>query len=203
MKRRDFMSWPDLQYNGHFENDRMISEEMENRSIYKHIPLAALFATLGVIFPVFFHITGLGSAFMPMFIPIIMGSMLLPPSLAVTIAFITPVVSFLLTGMPPVYPPILILVIAELLTVSLLSSYLYFMKNWSVWITLVIAMGADRLVLFAFVFFLAKKLGFPGRFFSAGAVIYSIPGVVLIFLIIPLTLKFLQRKYPQILQSQQ
>jgi hypothetical protein len=174
---------------------------MENEAIYRHIPLAALFATLGVIFPVFFHFTGLGSAFLPMFIPVIMGSMLLPPSLAATIAVATPLVSFLFTGMPPLYPPILVLVVVELLAVSLLSSLLYYVKNYSVWVTLIIAMGTDRLILFGFVYVLAGQLGFPERFYSAGAVLYGLPGILLIFLIIPLTLNFLKQRYPQILHA--
>lgn len=175
---------------------------MEKEYIYRFIPLAALFSTLGLIFPVLFHFLGLGSAFLPMFIPIIMGSVLVPPVVAVSIAVITPMISFLLTGMPPVYPPILIIVLIELITVSLISSILYGRKKFSIWLTLFIALTADRLLLFLFIKFLAKQLGFPEQFFSMAAIAYGIPGIILIFTVIPLSLKYLKSKYPQLLQSE-
>ncbi len=175
---------------------------MEKEYIYRFIPLAALFSTLGVIFPVFFHFLGLGSAFLPMFLPIIMGSVLLPASLALTIAIVTPLVSFLFTGMPPAYPPILLMVLLELSTVSLLSSYLFFKKHISIWITLAIALLADRLILCVFILFLARYLNFPAKYYSIGGVIYGIPGIVLILVVVPAALKFLRNKYPQLLPSQ-
>ncbi|OGB63772.1 MAG: hypothetical protein A2Y94_00575 [Caldithrix sp. RBG_13_44_9] len=175
---------------------------MEKEYIYRFIPLAALFSALGLIFPVLFHFLGLGSAFLPMFIPIIMGAVLVPPVVAVSIAVITPVISFLLTGMPPVYPPVLIIVLAELITVSLIASLLYARKKFSIWLTLFIALTADRLLLFLFIKFLAKQLGFPEQFFSMAAIAYGIPGIILIFTVIPLSLKYLKSKYPQLLQSE-
>ncbi len=174
---------------------------MEKESIYRHIPLAALFSTLGVLFPLLFHFAGLGSAFLPMFLPIIAGSLLLPPSVALTIAILTPLVSFLFTGMPPLYPPILLLVMVELMTVSFISSFLHYRRNLSVWITLIAAVLADRVILFFFVMALARYLGFPERFYSAGAVIYGLPGIIMIFIVIPPVLKFLKQTYPQIMKK--
>jgi hypothetical protein len=173
---------------------------MEKEYIYRFIPLAALFATLGIIFPIFFHFLGLGSAFLPMFIPVIMGAVLLPPSMAVSIAVITPLMSFLFTGMPPVYPPILLIVVVELIVVSLVSSVLYGRNKFSIWWTLLVAMTLDRLLLFIFIRFLAKQFGFPEQFYSLAALAYGIPGIILIFIIIPLSLKFFKSKYPQLIQ---
>jgi hypothetical protein len=45
-------------------------------------------------------------------------------------------------------------------------------------------------------------LDFPERFYSLGAVFYGIPGIVMLFLVIPATLKFLGQKYPHILKSE-
>ncbi|MBN2365030.1 MAG: hypothetical protein EH225_02845 [Calditrichaeota bacterium] len=174
---------------------------MEKNTIYRHIPLAALFSTLGVVFPLFFHFVGLGSAFLPMFLPVIMGSLLVPPSMALTIAIVTPLVSFLFTGMPPLYPPILLLVLLELIAVSLISSYLHYIRRMTVWMVLITALLIDRLILFLFVLLLARHFGFPERFYSIGAVIYGLPGIIMILLVIPPALRFLKDKYPQVVQK--
>ena len=78
---------------------------MESESVYRNVPLAALFATLGILFPLLFHFTGLGSMFLPMFLPITMAATLLPPVVAILVAILVPLISFLFTGMPPLYPP--------------------------------------------------------------------------------------------------
>lgn len=172
---------------------------MQDELVYRYIPLATLFAALGIVFPFFFHLVGLGKTFMPMFLPIVMGSALLPPSLAVSIAFLTPTISFLFTGMPPIYPPILPVVIVELILVSLVISFLYFKKNVSIWVVLIIALGIDRIVLFLFVFLIAPFFKLPREIFSVAAVIYSFPGIILIFLVVPMTLRFLKQKYPALI----
>jgi ECF transporter, substrate-specific component len=175
---------------------------MEKEYIYHFIPLAALFSALGLIFPVLFHLLGMGSAFLPMFIPLIMGAVLVPPAVAVSMAVITPVISFLFTGMPPVYPPILLSIILELIIVNLLASILYREKKFSIWLTLIITLAADRLLLFLFIRLAAKQLGFPEQFYSMVAIAYGIPGIILIFIIIPLSLKYLKSKYPQLIHTE-
>jgi len=174
---------------------------MESESVYRNIPLSALFATLGILFPLLFHFIGLGSMFLPMFLPVTMAAALLPPAFAVSIAIITPLFSFLFTGMPPAYPPILLMVVVELVTLSLITSILYVRKKCSIWITLCIACLTDRIILFGFILFFAKMLDFPGKFYSITAVLYGIPGIILIFLVVPATLKFLKRNYPEIFSS--
>jgi hypothetical protein len=174
---------------------------MQEKLIYRHIPIASLFAALGVIFPIFFHIVGLGSAFLPMFLPIMMGSLLLPRTFAISIAIITPLISFLFTGMPPLYPPILPLVLIELLIVSVICSELFFKRRFSVWLTLILALIFDRSILFLFVLLLAPLFGLPEEIFSVGVVLYGIPGIVLILLTIPFVVDFLKGKYPEILNG--
>jgi hypothetical protein len=174
---------------------------MNTQLVYRYIPLAALFSALGVIFPIFFHLVGLGSTFLPMFLPLIAGSTLLPPVLAVIIAIITPLISFLFTGMPPLYPPILPVMLVELIIICAITSWLYFRLHQSIWLTLVISLVTDRLVLFLFILWLAPLLGFPEKIYSIGAVLHGVPGIVLIFVIVPVMLRFLKEKYPYIIQN--
>lgn len=177
------------------------TRQMKPENISRHVPLAALFAALGLIFPVFFHLVGLGSTFLPMFLPILMGSLLLPLQLALSIAIVTPLLSFLFTGMPPLYPPILPVMTTELVLIGAIGSFLFFHKKASLWLTLVIAVLADRVLLFVFVYLLAPLFGLPEKAFSLAAVLHGIPGIILIFTVIPLTFRFLEEKYPQIFRQ--
>jgi hypothetical protein len=174
---------------------------MQEELIYRHIPIASLFAALGVIFPILFHLLGLGSAFLPMFLPVMTGSLLLPPPFAVSVALITPFISFLFTGMPPLFPPILPMLVCELLIVSLISSVFYFKKRYSLWFTLLTALILDRLLVFLFVYLIAPMLSLPRQIFSIGLVVYGLPGIVMIIVVIPFTLNFLEKKYPKILEN--
>ncbi len=173
---------------------------MNKEALYPCIPLAALFAALGLVLPILFHLTGLGSAFLPMFLPILMGSMLLPMQLAISIAVLTPVISFVFTGMPPVYPPVLPVMITELLIISTIASFLHFRRNLSVWLTLALALGTDRLFLLLVVYWIAPYMGLPGAFTSGAAVLHGIPGIVFMFIVIPFSLNILESKYPQIIE---
>ncbi|OPX32938.1 hypothetical protein B1H10_06770 [candidate division KSB1 bacterium 4484_188] len=177
------------------------TRQMESENISRYVPLAALFAALGLIFPVFFHLVGLGSTFLPMFLPILMGSLLLPLKLALSISIVTPLLSFLFTGMPPLYPPILPVMVTELALIGAIGSFLFFHKKAPLWLTLVTAVLADRIVLFVFVFWLAPLFGLPEKAFSIAAVLHGIPGIVLIFTVIPMTFRFLKDKYPQVFRQ--
>src|SRR4030042_2497669 len=109
----------------------------------RQIPLTSLFVALAIIFPMFFHMFGLGSTFLPMFLPVIVGSMLLTWRFALMLGIISPISSWLLTGMPPIVPPILPIMIAELAIVSLTISLLKVHLKKSVWTALVAAILAD------------------------------------------------------------
>ncbi len=165
----------------------------------RYPPLAALFTALGVIFPLFFHLVGLGSTFLPMFLPILMGGMLLPLPFALSIAVLTPIISFLFTGMPPVFPPILPIMIVELIIISGIGSILYFTKKVAAWLTLLIAVAADRLALFLILSLLLPLLDLPRGILTTAAVLHGIPGIILMFLVIPAALRQIERKYPRLL----
>ncbi len=171
----------------------------EKTEIYRSIPLAALFAALGVVFPMFFHLLGLGSAFLPMFLPILMAGFLLPFQLSATIALLTPLVSFLFTGMPPLYPPVLPLMIAELLLMLLIIRLLRRQGGLAVWFILLAALITDRIFLFLFIYWLAPFFGFPEKLFSLAAVVHGLPGILMTMIVVPPGLRLIAEKYPEVL----
>jgi hypothetical protein len=165
----------------------------------RQIPLTALFAAVGIILPQFFHLLGLGSTFLPMFLPVMMGSMLLTWRFALALAVICPVVSWALTGMPPVAPPILPIVLAELIVISQIVSLLHVQLKKSYWAALITAIIADRLLLFVIAGWLAPVFGLDHPVFSIALVSAGIPGVILQLITIPLTMALLKKYYPQLL----
>jgi hypothetical protein len=167
-----------------------------DRTELRQIPLTALFAALGVALPPVFHIFGLGSTFLPMFLPVMLGSMLLSWKFALVLAIFTPLSSWLLTGMPPIVPPFLPLIISELIIVALIVSILHLHWQWSVWLTLVIAIIMDRLFLFIMVTLVAGWLKLDTTIFSVAMVLSGLPGIILQLLVIPLTLKLIKQKFP-------
>jgi len=167
----------------------------------RQIPLTALFAALGVILPPVFHIVGLGSTFLPMFLPVMLGSMLLSWKFALVLAIFAPMTSWLLTGMPPLVPPILPLMTAELILVALIISILHVHLRRSVWFALAIAIIMDRLLLYIMVTFVAKWMHLDPTVFSIAMVMAGLPGIMLQLLVIPLALKLIRQKFPALVKG--
>jgi niacin transporter len=168
----------------------------------RQIPLTALLAVAGVILPQFFHLFGLGPVFLPMFLPVMLGALLLRWRFAVALAIITPLVSFVITGMPPIAPPILPVMLAELILISSILSLLHVHARKNKWLALLVSVLTDRLLLFAIVFFLAPVFGLPKIFTSFSLVLSGIPGIILQFTVLPTTLTLIEKKFPQYVQRE-
>jgi hypothetical protein len=169
---------------------------MENSEL-RQIPLTAIFAAAAVILPQFFHLLGLGSTFLPMFLPVMLGSFLLTWKFAMVLAVLPPLVSFVFTGMPPLVPPILPVMLSELIVVSIIISIISVHLKKSFWLALPAAIIIDRLLLFLIVSWIAPMLGFKHTIFSIALVASGLPGIAMQLIVIPLALKMIYRKYPQ------
>jgi len=163
----------------------------------RQIPLTALFAALGVVFPQFFHLLGLGPTFLPMFLPVMMGSLLLTWKFALSLAVICPVVSFLLTGMPPIAPPVLPLMTVELLIMAMILSLIHVHWKKSIWLALPAAIIADRSIVYIVAGLIAPLFGWQDQFFSLALVLSGIPGIILQIVILPLAIKLIRNYLPQ------
>jgi hypothetical protein len=60
----------------------------------KDVSFAAVFGAVALALPTLFHAVGLGSAFLPMFLPLAAAGFLLPFRVAAPLAVIVPAVSF-------------------------------------------------------------------------------------------------------------
>lgn len=158
------------------------------------ILLGGLFIALALALPLAFHLVGLGSAFLPMFFPIITAGYLLSLKISLIVGLASPLISALLTGMPPLYPPIAFIMMAEGVVLVSLPYLLNQKLRLNIWLSLIVTMIGDRLVLLLATIIISQWLKLPGVVLGLSSLIKGLPGIILIFLVIPpLVLKLRQR----------
>lgn len=148
------------------------------------ITLSAMFISLGILFPLLFHATGLGAVFLPMYWPVAAAGYFLSPLFCVLAGVITPGLSFLLTGMPQ--PPVLQIMAAELAVLSVMISLAHGRAGMPVFVALLLGLVTSRIVLFAAAGLMGSFLGIPPRFASLAYVAKGLPGIIAILVLVPL-----------------
>jgi len=160
----------------------------------RQIPLTSLFIAFGVVVPQVFHIFGLGPTFLPMFIPVMIGSMFLTIQFAVILGIVTPLVSWFITGMPPIVPPILPIMMVELFLIAATISLIRVRMKKSYWLAMFAAIILDRIILFFIVSAIAPLFELNHPIFSMALVAAGLPGIALQIILIPVVMKFLDNK---------
>jgi len=153
---------------------------------------AAFWIALGVVLPLFFHLILLGPSFLPMHLSVFLAGFTLGDKMGLLVGFITPLLSFFITGMPP--PPVLQIMIVELAVYGFASGFFYRRLKLNLWLSLILAMIVGRVVLAGWVILLSL-LFFPTLLWSTyivGAFIGGVPGMLLQLLVIPPTVKILK-----------
>lgn len=156
----------------------------------QQITLMALFIALCILVPFLFHLVGLGKMFLPMFLPILLAGFIISHPNAVLVGFMGPWVSALATGMPPLFPTALSMSVEGLVTAGL-ASYLFQKRRISIWISLVVAVIAQRVARIFMLLLILPLFGLPARALSLADFIYSFPGVILQLIVIPIILDML------------
>lgn len=159
---------------------------MQNKSI-REVALSGLFIAIGLILPVIFHAFGVGSAFLPMHIPVLLAGFVISIPFAIAVGVLTPVLSSVFTGMPPVFP-VLPYMVFELAVYGAVASLLYRKLKLNIYISLIGSMIAGRIVSGIVVWILAAfftaKLPGPAAFITGG-VVSGIPGIIIQIVFIP------------------
>lgn len=168
------------------------------------ISVGALFAALGVVVPILFHLVGLGRVFLPMHLPILAVGFFVSPIVAAAAGFVTPWVSSFLTGMPPL--PVAVLMSLELLVLAGIASLCYralkgrvhksrwvgkIIAVWSSTVIAIVARIAVDLLLLAKV--VAPILQLPAGSFGLAAVLAGTPGIVLQLTLVPAIVLAIER----------
>ncbi len=162
--------------------------------------LAGMFLAAALVLPVFFHALGLGSAFMPMFYPLALAGFLVTPTLAMITGVAAPLISALLTGMPPFYPPVAFIMPAEGLLFTSLPRALQKLFHLPVWLTLLIILLLDRLLSYLLMSGISSLMHLPGWFVGWASVLHGLPGLALMLAVLPWFIPKLQEKKEQIMR---
>lgn len=159
---------------------------MHNKSV-KELVLSGFFIALGLVTPMFFHALGAGSTFLPMHIPVLIAGFVLGLPFSLAVGAITPMLSSLLTGMPPAFP-IMPYMAVELAVYGASASLLHRKLRFNIFISLIGSMIMGRLAAAAAVWVLTSffTAALPGPVvFVAGAVVQGIPGILIQLVFIP------------------
>ncbi len=172
--------------------------------LMREILVGALFAALGVVVPILFHLVGLGRVFLPMHLPILAVGFFVSPAVATAAGFVTPWVSSFLTGMPPL--PVAVLMSLELPVLAGVASLCYqalrgrvhesrwvgkIIAVWSSTVIAIVARIAVDLLLLAKV--VAPLLQLPAGSFGLAAVLAGTPGIVLQLTLVPAIVLAIER----------
>lgn len=149
---------------------------------------------LGISLPVVFHAVGLGNKFLPMLLPLLLNGFLSPLRWAVPVGLATPLVSALLTGMPPLYPPVAFVMSAEAMVLAGVARVVYLSSGRRVWPALVSAILCGRMIAFGLSWVLARQFDLPPAMSSVAVILQGLPGVALQLAVVPLVLRALSRR---------
>lgn len=157
---------------------------------------SGVFVAFGIILPITFHFVGaMGSVFLPMHIPVLMAGLFLGPLAGVTVGVMTPILSSLLTGMPPLLPA-LPLMTMELAVYGTVGGYLYRVRRLPLVAALIVAMIAGRMVALVGVYGLANllQLKLTPMAYAAGLAA-GLPGIAVQLIVVPLLVKRLENSF--------
>lgn len=143
------------------------------------------------------QIQQIGNMLLPMHIPVLLCGFVCGPLWGGLVGFITPLLRYLIFGMPVIYP-MGISMAFELATYGLVSGLLYKLlpkQHRYIYVSLISAMIAGRLVwgLVRFIMAGLTDSQFPFSMFIAGALTEAIPGIVIQLIFIPVILMALKK----------
>lgn len=167
----------------------------------KKITYGGLLIATAVLLPQVFHLTGVaqaGKVFLPMHIPVLLSGFVLGPLFGLFIGVISPLISCLVTGMPDTQR--VLFMVAELAGYGFVSGLFYetlgFKKRrFGIYISLITAMIAGRMVYGAMLFLAGTVLGMEGFSFYAmiGAVAAGAWGITIQLIFLPSVIYGLER----------
>jgi hypothetical protein len=161
--------------------------------------IAGLLSSLAIIFPIVFHAVGLGSAFLPMFYPVVVAGFLINVESALLVGILSPLLSAILTGMPPFFPPIAFIMMAEGIVLVVTPWLLYQKFQMNIRFSLVFTLLLDRLVLLMVVVAISGWLDLPRDILGIISVVRGFPGLLVMLIVIPPLVKRLEIRKKQIM----
>lgn len=172
----------------------MAGEQKKSTISPRELAYGGLFGAAGLTLPILFHLLHLGHVFMPMYLPLMALAFFASPRVCAATAFVTPLLSAVLTGMPPFYPPVVVAMSMELAVMSALASWAYRRWSGSVLFVLIPVLLLGRVFQAGSGYLLGLLIDLPPRFLSVVSVVSGWPGLVLMVLVIPPLVRLVRSK---------
>jgi hypothetical protein len=153
--------------------------------------ISAVMAAFGITLPIVFHAVGLGSKFLPMLLPLLLNGFLSSLPWAILTGAIVPPLSGLLTGMPPLYPPVAPAMSVEAALMAAAASAIYRSTRPRIWPALAASIALGRAASVCLTWWIAREFDLPPVVVTAGYLLQGLPGIVLQVVVIPFVLKAL------------
>jgi hypothetical protein len=149
-----------------------------------------LFGAAALLLPVLFHILHLGHIFMPMYLPLVALAFFVRPIPATATAFITPLLSGAVTGMPPFYPPVALFMAIELALMAGLIAFIYGKRpNLNERLVLVPVLILGRVLYVGLVYLFSRFIDLPAQFMAGVSLLSGWPGIILMVVAVPFIAK--------------
>jgi hypothetical protein len=158
----------------------------------RQLTQVALFMTLAVVVPILFHAFGLGAIFLPMFLPILISGFFLNPLAAFMVGALSPWLSALITGMPPLIPMAPLMSI-EGAALALVASWLFHYGRWGIFPSVLIAVLVERGILALAIWGVQPLFGPIGKGMTVAALTMGLPGIAMQLILVPLIVLWLKR----------
>lgn len=153
--------------------------------VVRNLTFAAVLLAVGILLPQLFHLLGnLGTVLLPMHLGVIVAGYLLPPGWCLALGLLTPLLSSVLSGMPPF--PLNYLIAIELAVLGFTLAAIK-RQGWSDRKKLIVAMLLSRLVRILATWIVAQALSFPFNLKALMSLMFimGLPGIVIQILWVP------------------
>lgn len=158
---------------------------------------SAIFITLGIVLPIAFHYfgTAIGPVFLPMHIPVFLAGIYLGPLAGLLVGGVTPILSSLFTGMPPVIPMLPIMFV-ELMIYGAVIGFFFTNRKLNIYLSLVISIIMGRIGVGIVVWVMVNIFNItrlPGNpvVFIWGSIVKGLPGIAIQLILIPLISRYI------------
>jgi hypothetical protein len=157
---------------------------------YREGLTAGVFGAAALLLPFLFHVLQLGHVFMPMYLPLVALAFYVTPAVAAVTAFLVPLLSAALTGMPPLYPPVAPIMAIELAFMAgLIAVLVRRFPTAPALLLLAAVLIAGRALNVALVYFASVAMDLPAAFLAGVSLFTGWPGIILMLAVIPFILQ--------------
>jgi hypothetical protein len=152
----------------------------------RNIAYCAVFGAAAMLLPMIFHVFHIGSVFMPMYLPLVTLAFFVGPLPATLTAFLLPLFSAAITGMPPFYPPIAFIMSIELAIMCGIIAWVRItFPKINELIVLIPVLILGRGIGFGMIYLMALFMNLPAQFVVGASILSGWPGIILMIVAIP------------------